>query len=139
MSSSRVVEPFDVIIDISSCFVARPISASADSVVFHSREEALHNGIIVTLAGTAHAALDAVLNKQLLELLTRVLAALVAMMQQHGDRPATPDRRRARRSRGRSRPELLEKLAVPAGLVARESAMELVLERGGHHGCMEGR
>ena len=93
MPSSRIVEPFDVIKDISSCLITRPISMSTGSIIFHSREEALHDGIVVALALTAHAALDTVIRKQLLELLTSVLATLVAMMQELGVRPsATPGR-----------------------------------------------
>lgn len=33
MPSFRIVEPFDVIKDISSCFIARPVSAPTDSIV----------------------------------------------------------------------------------------------------------
>ena len=92
MPSFRIVEPLDVIKDINSCFIARAVSASADSIVLHPREEALHDGVVVALAQATHAAFDAVVSQQLLELLTRVLAALVAMMQEPGVGLSSPDR-----------------------------------------------
>ena len=40
-----------------------------------------HHGVVVALTLARHAALDAVVRQQLLELLTAILAALVGMMQ----------------------------------------------------------
>jgi hypothetical protein len=77
--SFRIVEPLDVIKDISSCFIARSVSTTTDPIVLHPGEEALHDRVVVALAETAHAALDAVVGQQL-ELLTRILAALDALM-----------------------------------------------------------
>jgi hypothetical protein len=78
--SFRIAEPLDVIKDIGSCFVARPVSASTDSILLHPREEALHNRIVVALARTVHAVFDAVVGQQLLELLTSILASLDSLM-----------------------------------------------------------
>ena len=86
------MEPLDAIKDISSCYITGPISASADSIVFHSREEALHHRVMVALAEATHAALDAMVGQQFLELLTRILAVVVTMTQELGIRPAPPDR-----------------------------------------------
>lgn len=44
-------------------------------------EEALHGGIIPAIAALAHAAYDAGVSQQHLELLAGVLAALIGMMQ----------------------------------------------------------
>lgn len=73
MSPLRIVEAFDVIKDISPCFITRPVVAAADPIVFHPREEAFHHGVVVTLPRTAHAAFDAVVREEPLELLCRIL------------------------------------------------------------------
>ena len=77
---------------ISSSIAPGTITPAAETLVFHSREEALQHRVVATFAGAAHAALDAVIRERLLELLPRVLAALIAMMQELRIRPATPDR-----------------------------------------------
>ena len=57
-----------------------------------SGKKTLHDSIVVTFSRTAHAAFDSVVAKQLLELFSRVLTALIAMMKQIRLRPSAPDR-----------------------------------------------
>ena len=68
------------------------MSTPSDSIVFHSREEALHDGVVATITLAAHASLDAVVGEKLLELISRVLPALIAVMQRIRIRPPGPDR-----------------------------------------------
>src|SRR5476649_2015876 len=50
--------------------------------VLSEEEEALHRGIVPDVAGATHAAGDAVIDHQPLELLAGVLAAAIRVMQQ---------------------------------------------------------
>lgn len=80
VSSLRIVEAFDLIKDISPGFVSCPAATAADAVAFHPREEAFHHRVVVALPRPAHAAFDAVVREQPLELLSRTLAALVTVI-----------------------------------------------------------
>src|SRR5580692_11235251 len=51
-----------------------------------------HGGVVPHVSGTAHRTVDAIVGHQPLELLARVLAAPVGVMQQRIRAPAPPDR-----------------------------------------------
>ena len=67
-------------------------SLSADPFGFQRREEAFHGGVVPYVSGTAHRKVDAIVGDQPLELLTRILAAAVRVMQrrirEHARAPA---------------------------------------------------
>src|SRR5437588_11846849 len=92
MTTSRVVEPFDVIEDVRASFVSCAIPAAIHALNLERGEEAFHRRIVPAITATAHAATNAMLSQQSLELLRRVLAALIGMMQQLLWPAAAPDR-----------------------------------------------
>ena len=57
----------------------------------HGREPALHGGVVVAVASSAHAARDAVPGEARPIVFTRVRAALIRMMEQAGLRAASLD------------------------------------------------
>jgi len=78
-----VVETLDVVKHICLGFFASFVDPSAvDSLCLQGRKEALHGRVVPDLSSATHAAGDALLHEQSLELITRVLAALVRVVQQ---------------------------------------------------------
>src|ERR1700742_2487521 len=96
MASVPIVEPLHVIehicLGLSSARVDLPMYAFG----LKRREEALHGRVVPNITGLAHAALDALLDKQSLELLARILAALVRVMQELPGSAAAPQRHQQR-------------------------------------------
>ncbi len=94
MTAFPIIETLDVIEYISSSFVAISVANSIHSLSFHHAEEALHDRVVIAIAATAHAALNAVRLKLISEVIARVLAAAVTMMNANAFRPALIDRHR---------------------------------------------
>ena len=82
MSAPLVVEHFDVVEQLHLGLTATLEAVGQFAV--HAREEAFHDGVVVTIAATAHAAGDPVRFEHRLVVLTRGRAALVGVMQQAG-------------------------------------------------------
>ena len=117
MPSHRVVESLDVIEHVGSGGIARLVYLAADPFRLHRREEALHRSIVPDVAGSAHRTVDAMVRHQGAELLTRILAALIRVVQQ-GIGLATPPDRHDERIRDELRGHL--RLHRPADNAARE-------------------
>ncbi len=92
----RVVEALDIIEHVRLRVIARSICLPADPFGLHRREETLHWRVVPDVARPAHRAGDAIVGHQPLELLARVLAALVRVMQQGVGFSASPDRHHQR-------------------------------------------
>jgi hypothetical protein len=82
MSSLRVVEHFDVVEDIGPCLLVGVVDPTLDPLPLQQLEEALDDGVVVTVAPPAHAADDPVHREKLLPLLAGKLTALVGVQQQ---------------------------------------------------------
>ena len=91
-----IVEAFDVIEHVLPCLIARAVGFARDPFGLQRREEALHRSVVPDIAGPAHRAGDAIVGHQPLELLARVLAALVRVTQQGVGLSASPDRHHQR-------------------------------------------
>jgi hypothetical protein len=104
-AAPRMVEPIDVAEHIRPCIVTRLIVLPASSLGFQLGEEALHRCVVAAVTATTHAAGDAVLFQRPLELLTRILSALIGVA--FSPTPQT-ERLKARHSR----------LAAPAEFVS---------------------
>ena len=92
MSSLRVVEHLDVVEDVRTCFVVVDVDAPLDAFAFEQLEEALGNGVVVTVTATTHAADDLVCLQEGLPVFAGELAALIRVQQQTGLRLAPPHR-----------------------------------------------
>ncbi len=75
-----------------SGLVPGAICFAAGALGLQRREEALHRRVVPDVAGSAHAADDAAVGHQSLELLAGVLAALIGVVQQLVGLAASPDR-----------------------------------------------
>lgn len=73
MPTLRIVKPFHVVKQICLRVVARTIVPSVHSLDLQAGEETLHHGVVPDVAQAAHAADNAVLVEQSLELLAGVL------------------------------------------------------------------
>jgi hypothetical protein len=89
--SPRVVEALDVIEHIRPGIIPRPVDLAGYALGFQRREEALHCSIVPDVTRPAHRTGDAMIGHQALELLARILAALVAVMQQAVWPASSPD------------------------------------------------
>jgi hypothetical protein len=92
MSADGVIEPLDIIEYVRPSLVTRAVDFFPDPLGFQLGEEALHSGVVPDIAGSAHRTNDAIVGHQALELLARLLAGPVGMMQQGVRLAATPDR-----------------------------------------------
>src|SRR3977135_1439299 len=81
MTPDRIVEPLDIVEHIRPGLVSGVIDFARGALGLQRREEALHRGVVPHIAGPAHAANDAAVGHQPLELLAGVLAALIGVMQ----------------------------------------------------------
>ena len=90
MASPLVIEHFDEV-EQGHLRVAAALEVLT-LLAFHSREEAFHHRVVVTIPAPAHAAGDAMIGEDGLVILARVRAALVRVMQQAGLRAATLER-----------------------------------------------
>ena len=77
MSTLSIVPNFDVLKDVRSCLRSRVVDVVSDQLRLKCREEALDDGVIPTIALSAHAADDARLTKLLLVGVARVLTSTV--------------------------------------------------------------
>jgi hypothetical protein len=75
--ADRVVEPLDVVEHVDPGGVPRTLDLFADPLGLQRGEEALHRGVVLDVAGPAHGTDDAIVGHQPVELLARILAALV--------------------------------------------------------------
>src|SRR6185312_3708758 len=91
MSPRRVVEALDVVEDIRPCFFTSPVDLASGSLGFQAAKEALHCRVVPNFTGPAHAASNALLSQETLEVLTGVLTTLIRMVQQLRRAPTTPD------------------------------------------------
>src|SRR5262249_52460080 len=82
VSTFRVVETLDIVKHICLCLIARPVRFVTGALGLQRREEALHRGVVPHIARSAHRTDDAAVGQQPLELLARVLAAAIRVMQQ---------------------------------------------------------
>lgn len=82
MPAPRIVEPFHVIEHIGTGFVTRDIVFAARPFGLQRREEAPHGSVVPAVAAAPHAADNAVVAQQALEILAGVLAALVRVLHQ---------------------------------------------------------
>src|SRR6185312_9917256 len=73
MSPRRVVEALDVVEDIRPCFFSSPVDLASGSLGFQAAKEALHCRVVPNFTGPAHAASNALLSQETLEVLTGVL------------------------------------------------------------------
>src|SRR4051794_622570 len=92
MTADRIVEPLDIVEHIRPGLVSGAIYFASGPLGLQRREEALHRRIVPDVAGSAHAADDAAVDHQPLELLAGVLAALIGVMQQLIRLATPPDR-----------------------------------------------
>lgn len=96
MPTLCIVEPLNVVEHIRSCIVTRLIVPSSRSFGLQRREEAFDRRVVPAITAAAHTAGNTVLLEQPLEVLARILAALVRVMQQSFDGTSTPDRHQHR-------------------------------------------
>jgi hypothetical protein len=82
MTTGPIIETFDVSEDICLRLGASLIILEMDMLIFQGAEEALHRGIIITVARAAHADLDLIIGQSHLIGLSRILAAAIAVMQE---------------------------------------------------------
>ena len=82
MTSGRIVEPLDVVEHIRPGLVPGAIDFAGGAFGLQRREEALHRRVVPDIAGSAHAANDAAVGHQLLELLAGVLGGFKRSSQQ---------------------------------------------------------
>ena len=73
MPTSWIVEALQVIEHVCPSLIAGLVDFPARTLCLEAREETLHRSVVPYIARTAHAASDAMLLQQALELLTRVL------------------------------------------------------------------
>ena len=69
MPTPGVVEPLNVVKDICTSFVSGFVPGAKHSFNLQRREEALHRRIVPALSAPAHAAGDALIDQQALEVL----------------------------------------------------------------------
>ena len=81
MPTPGVVEPFNVVKDIGPGFVPSPVLGAKHSFDLQCREETLHRRIVPALTAPAHAAGDALIDQQALEVFTGVLGVFNRSLQ----------------------------------------------------------
>ena len=70
MATLSIVEHFDVLKQIGPGGLSRSVSNPVYALALEDTEEAFDNGVVVTIAGAAHAAVNTVLG----EFVTKVIA-----------------------------------------------------------------
>lgn len=68
VTAGRIVEPLDVVEHICCGLVPGAVGFALDALGLQRREEALHRRIVPNVVGSAHAAEDAAVGHQALEL-----------------------------------------------------------------------
>ncbi len=92
VAARRIVEALDIVEYICLGVIARAVGFTPDPLGLQRGEEALHRRVVPDVARPAHRACHAVVGHQPLELLARILAALVRVVQQGIGLPTPPDR-----------------------------------------------
>ena len=80
MAPFAIVKHLDVVEQIGPGFVPGSIPNAIDALAFEQAEEALDDGIVVTVPRTAHAALNAMFGEFVPEAVAGILAAPVGVM-----------------------------------------------------------
>ena len=89
-----IIKTLDVFEYIRSSFVSISVAYPIHSLSFHHAKEALHNRVVIAVTAAAHAAGHTVCLKLISEVIARVLAAAVTMMNEIAFRVALIDRHR---------------------------------------------
>ena len=92
MPPPGIIEALDVIEHVGFGLVSRAVRFVHRALGLQRGEETLHCGIVPDIAGSAHAASDAVVSQEALERLTRILTPSIGVMQDGRRRAASPDR-----------------------------------------------
>lgn len=79
MAPFRVVEHLDVVEDVGTGICSGGVDLAADALALEQLEEALADGVVVTVAAAAHAAEQVVVSQECLPLMAGVLAALTGV------------------------------------------------------------
>ena len=91
MTTSGVIEHFDVVEDIAAGILPGGIGFTADALTFEQLEETLCDSVVMAVAPSAHAGLQFVALEEVLPLSASELAALVGMNQHRLAGPAPPN------------------------------------------------
>ena len=91
MTAFSIIKTLDVFKDICPSLISISVANPIHSLSFHYTEEALHNRVVIAISATTHAAGHSVSLKLVSEIIARVLAAAVAMMDEIPFRPALID------------------------------------------------
>jgi hypothetical protein len=94
VSTSAVVETFNVFEHIRSGFFTISVTYSVDTFTFEYAKKALNNRIIITVASPTHTALDTLVVEQLTIVIACVLTASIGMMDECTLRLSSSDRHR---------------------------------------------
>ena len=70
MASFSIVEYLDVLKQVGPGFISGPVANAIDTLSLEDGEEALDDGIVVAVAGAAHAAVDAMPGKLVTKVFT---------------------------------------------------------------------
>ena len=87
MAAFPIIKTFDVLKNIGASFVSISVSNAIYALSFQQTKEALNDGIVIAVAPSAHAALDAVRLELVPEVIARVLNTTVRMMNETTLRP----------------------------------------------------
>jgi hypothetical protein len=82
--STPIIESFNIEKDVKLSFCSSTVVSVKHALHFQSAEKALHDRVVITVASTAHTDATLMSLQQLLEGMTGVLAALIAVMNQAG-------------------------------------------------------
>jgi hypothetical protein len=94
VTAFSIVKTLDVIKHIGPCFVSSSVTNPIHAFPFQYPKETLDHCVVVAVATRAHAALDFVLLEFVAEIIARILAATIGMMDQCTIRPTRADRHR---------------------------------------------
>ena len=80
VTAFSVVKTLDVVEHVSLGFISSQVTSAVNALALQQAEEALNNSVVVTVATSTHAALDAVLVEFVAEVIARILGAAVGVM-----------------------------------------------------------
>ena len=92
MAPFSVVEHRDVVKQVGPGFGAGSIAHAVDALAFEQAKETLHSGVVVAVPRTAHAALNTMPGKLASEVVARILAATVRVVDERSPRLSCVDR-----------------------------------------------
>ena len=90
MPASGIVKLLNITEHICPDVIPVPVGSPVQPLTLQAREEAFHGRIVPAITAATQTAFNPVQFQQALKQRTRVLAALVGMMQQGLTRPASP-------------------------------------------------